>query len=416
MASGELATKSAEDAKAKNSSCAFLHIEVDSLSNWMKVVSDLMEQAEDTLVANGEVFGDKKWLFRGQANASWPITSSLERMNQVVCNHLRDPERYFRAIERFAIEEFKRHAHALIENDNLSNLEWTMLMRHYGVPTRLVDFTEVPLYALFFALEDESSDDFAVWAVARDAMSDWYTQSKMGCKLPGFDYLTKNFTQDQINELLNRNESTSPEVRPMLDFVRTFKHTKDNVYKRIVENRRFAEWIFTADIDDFMSKVKKLPALYLYADKPNVRQRAQRGLFLMSSCVSTPFMCALKSALDLSADVQPIDIALKEYKTDEGSQKAKINDAKLIQFVYKSSLRKECRDFLRLAGISPSSVYPDLFGISIEAKQLILQSLSPLHDFTEIFNRHLSESRDRKKVDIPNNSPNGSSKIGEGDR
>ena len=138
MARGELAIKSADDGKAKNSSCAFLHIEVDSLSNWMKVVSDLMEQAEDTLVANGEVFGDKKWLFRGQANASWPITSSLERTNQVVCNHLRDPERYFRAIEQSAIEEFKLHSHALVGNDNLSNLEWTMLMRHYGVPTRLV--------------------------------------------------------------------------------------------------------------------------------------------------------------------------------------------------------------------------------------------------------------------------------------
>ena len=416
MASGELAVKSAEDGKAKNSSCAFLHIEVASLSNWMKVVSDLMEQAEDTLVANREVFGGNKWLFRGQANAGWPITSSLERMNQVVCNHLRDPERYFRAIERFAIEEFKRHAHALIENDNLSNLEWTMLMRHYGVPTRLVDFTEVPLYALFFALEDESSEDFAVWAVARDAMSDWYTQSKMGCKLPGFDYLTQNFTQDQINELINRNESTSPDIRPALDFVRTFKRTKDNVYKRIEENRRFAERIFTADLDDFLSEAKKLPALYLYAEKPNVRQRAQRGLFLMSSCVSTPFMRALKSGLELSADAQAVDIDLKGHKTDEGSQKAKINDAKLIQFVFKSSLRKECLDFLRLSGISPSSVYPDLFGISIEAKQRILQSLSPAHDFTEVFNNRLFESLDKRKVDIPNDLPNGSPKIGEGDR
>lgn len=416
MDSGELAIKSADDGKAKNSPCAFLHIEVDSLSNWMKVVSDLMEQAEDTLVANGEVFGDKKWLFRGQANASWPITSSLERTNQVVCNHLRDPERYFRAIEQSAIEEFKRHSHALVGNDNLSNLEWTMLMRHYGVPTRLVDFTEVPLYALFFALEEDSSADFAVWAVARGEMRDWYTQSKMGCKLPEFDYLTQKFTQDQINELINRNESTSSEVRPMLDFFRTFKHTKDNVYKRIVENRRFAEWIFTADLDNSLSEAEKLPALYLYAEKPSVRQRAQRGLFLMSSCVSTPFMRALKSGLELSADAQAVDIGLKEHKTDEGSQKAKINDAKLIQFVFKSSLRKECRDFLRLAGISPSFVYPDLFGISIEAKQLILQGLSPSHDFTEIFNKHLSESRDRKKVDIPNNLQKGSSEIGEGDR
>ena len=126
MTRGISAAKNAEGAKVDNPSCAFLRIEVDSLSNWMKTVSNLIDQAEDTLVANGEVFGDKKWLFRGQANAEWSITSSLERANLMVCEHLRDPERYFRSIERITIEEFKRHAHALIESDNLSNLEWMM--------------------------------------------------------------------------------------------------------------------------------------------------------------------------------------------------------------------------------------------------------------------------------------------------
>ena len=400
----------ARDKEGISPSCAFLHIEVGSLYKWIKVASDMLANADDTLVANGEVFGDKKWLFRGQANAGWPITSSLERTNQVACNHLRDPERYFRAIERFAIEEFKRQAHALVESDNLSNLKWMMLMRHHGVPTRLVDFTEIPLYALFFALEDDSSDDFAVWAVARDAMKDWYAQSKIGSRLPEFDYLSKNFTQDQLNELVNRNESNHPAVRSMLDFVRAFKHTKDNAYKRIMENRKFAERIFSADLDDFLSEAKNLSAIYLYAERPNVRQRVQRGLFLMSTCMSTSFMNALKGSLELPEDAQPIDVGLEESKADGAAQKANIKDARLIQFVFKSSLRKECRDFLRCAGISPSSIYPDLHGISVETKQLILQGLNPSHDFTEIFNKHLSESRAKGKIDLPNSMPDNPSK------
>ena len=257
--------------------CSYLRIYVDNLANWTKAVLRLQEGERVSLVGFGEVFGDKKWLFRGQSDASWPITSSLERMNRITCDHLRDSERVFRATERIAIEEFKRKAHALVENGNLSNLEWTMLMRHQGVPTRLVDFTEVPLFALFFALEDDSSKDFAVWAVARDEMKDWYVQSRIGTKIPGIDELSKTLTPQQINELVNRNESDLPAAQPVLDFFRIFKKTKDNAYKRIVENRKFAERIFSADLDELLPEVKKLPAIYLYAEKPNVRQRAQQG-------------------------------------------------------------------------------------------------------------------------------------------
>ena len=177
-----------------------------------------------------------------------------------------------------------------------------------------------------------------------------------------------------------------------------------------MENRKFAERIFSADLDDFLSEAKNLSAIYLYAERPNVRQRVQRGLFLMSTCMSTSFMNALKGSLELPEDAQPIDVGLEESKADGAAQKANIKDARLIQFVFKSSLRKECRDFLRCAGISPSSIYPDLHGISVETKQLILQGLNPSHDFTEIFNKYLSESRAKGKIDLPNSMPDNPSK------
>jgi hypothetical protein len=47
------------------------------------------------------------------------------------------------------------------------SFDWLFLMQHYGVPTRLLDWTESPLVALYFALNDETVKDrnAALWAL-----------------------------------------------------------------------------------------------------------------------------------------------------------------------------------------------------------------------------------------------------------
>jgi len=90
------------------------------------------------------------FLYRGQANSAWPLQSSLER----ILGHTwaNDTAQSF---EDFSLMKFKSKFH-LYDRENIqptSKLSWLSLMQHYGVPTRLLDFSESPYIALYFALE-----------------------------------------------------------------------------------------------------------------------------------------------------------------------------------------------------------------------------------------------------------------------
>jgi hypothetical protein len=138
------------------------------------------------------------WIFKGVENSEYPLLTTLER--DVANIHGIDPNRidsnkkkgleelgqhleegfyyaefeknvHITDIESGLIRRFKRQCHhynkETPEEDKI--LEWLALMRHYGAPTRLLDWTYSFYVALFFALSDaKPKEDFfncAVWAL-----------------------------------------------------------------------------------------------------------------------------------------------------------------------------------------------------------------------------------------------------------
>jgi hypothetical protein len=102
------------------------------------------------------------WAFRGQAEAKWPVESSLTRYLKSFAG---SPNEWMWKEEKI-LHTFKRKAHLLLSRtpEDGETLEWLALMQHHGAPTRLLDFTWSPYVAAFFALERATSDA-AVWAI-----------------------------------------------------------------------------------------------------------------------------------------------------------------------------------------------------------------------------------------------------------
>ncbi len=106
----------------------------------------------------------QRYVFRGQANASWGIMSSFDRS---IPAHLTDRER-----EYTKFLSFFRLLNERVGTDlsSLGDLDLAGIAQHYGMPTRLIDWSRSPYVAAYFAfyycrLSDDSDPNVAIWAI-----------------------------------------------------------------------------------------------------------------------------------------------------------------------------------------------------------------------------------------------------------
>lgn len=124
----------------------------------IRSVRDLLEIVERD--APGE------WLFRGQSSCRWGLQASVHRLRSA---DLSPSE--MRGYEQRTLGEFRRRARTLLPDPPSTLWEWLILAQHFGLPTRLLDWTENPLVALYFAVRDNDglSDDGQLFAYRHGA-------------------------------------------------------------------------------------------------------------------------------------------------------------------------------------------------------------------------------------------------------
>jgi len=99
--------------------------------------------------------------FRGHAEASWQLLPGLMRTASETS-------------ETTLLNRFRQSAAMLAEQRPATFFDWTFLMQHYGVPTRLLDWSESPLVSLYFAVENwpaTPDTDAALWCLWPTALN-----------------------------------------------------------------------------------------------------------------------------------------------------------------------------------------------------------------------------------------------------
>lgn len=139
----------------------------DNLDDLKSIVENLRKQHAKKH-PNGTTYVNI--LFRGQANASWPLQTTLERSKHPrlpTSDYFQRAKRGLPEIESFSgqrwelekIVDTERHRGDSHFDIPIPVYDYFIYLRHHGFPSPLLDWSESPYIAAFFAYADPVSTD-----------------------------------------------------------------------------------------------------------------------------------------------------------------------------------------------------------------------------------------------------------------
>lgn len=115
--------------------------------------------------------------FRGHAKAGQKLVPSAHRHGNASSYN-----------EIALLKYFRQDAQKVLEDTiSRSTFDWLILMRHHGVPSRLLDWSESPLVSFYFAAEKDDDDDGELFILRPRVFNE---ASKLDPDMPTFEDIT----------------------------------------------------------------------------------------------------------------------------------------------------------------------------------------------------------------------------------
>lgn len=125
----------------------------------------------------------ENWIFRGQENSLWGLTTSLERYHNA--GNGAELWRQKDAEDKM-LEMIKRKGHLVLSETpkTYDDIDWLAILQHHGAATHLLDSTESFYVATYFAVE-KLKTDAVIWAIDKRYLG---------------NYLIKQAIENKFNE------------------------------------------------------------------------------------------------------------------------------------------------------------------------------------------------------------------------
>jgi len=158
------------------------------------VVTDIASFTSAVVLVTRQ-FADSRAWWRGQRDVSWKLCPSLYRLGF--------DKKEVNLNGRFRLMAKARRGEV---PENTNPLGWLFLMQHYRLPTRLLDWSQSPLVALYFALEKPDDTDAVLWGLFPIQLNNLEAQTPSIC-MPG------SSTIGQLGTQAFRPETNSRDTR-----------------------------------------------------------------------------------------------------------------------------------------------------------------------------------------------------------
>jgi len=265
-----------------------------------------------------------RWVFRGQSNSEWGLSSSLERALDPLIHDdnkkINDRQQMIRAKEAMLLREFKRRAHHYLPSPPMKSdsLEWLALIQHYGGATRLVDFSHSFYVAAFFAVEENKREyeSSAIWAIS----------------LTNIDKIIYQKVDNQYQHWINNKNNT--------EYI--------NLSHDLINNGTQNSFVFGVE-----------------PERMNERLAIQQGLFLFPGNVGTTFEENLAGIFDSKADVFRNTAAITyNPDTNEKTIMYVLFEVMVLKIIVPRYLREEMLRDLWKMNVSSATLFPGIDGFT----------------------------------------------------
>lgn len=164
---------------------------ITNISEFLKTIKELENICNQYRVGYNPT--NVGFLYRGMDDNYPLLPGVLRKTFDENKNH-----KYALGSELGMLRHFIQEASPIINLNSKEYVRWLEIAQHYGMPTRLLDWTENPLVALFFACIDKRQKDGTLWILHKPNYAIWKDTNN--------EQINKSTFEDNIFNLISRRD------------------------------------------------------------------------------------------------------------------------------------------------------------------------------------------------------------------